>query len=155
MRRYSLPAMGMLGITALTLSACSSPTADAADPAGPAAGSDAPITIATLPVSDDPTQVNPVEALVELLEAETGREVEVTDVPDYLSVVEAIRADHVDIGIMSGFPSALAVNTGEVDAGCQPASGRPRSGTLLSASALWVRKSRRDDRRIAVSSRRF
>jgi len=116
MRRYSLPAMGMLGITALALSACSSPTADAADPAGPATGPDAPITIATLPVSDDPTQVNPVEALVELLEAETGREVEVTDVPDYLSVVEAIRADHVDIGIMSGFPSALAVNTGEVDA---------------------------------------
>jgi phosphonate transport system substrate-binding protein len=113
MRRYSLPAMGMLGITALVLSACSSPTADAAD--APTA-SDAPITIATLPMSDDPTQVNPVEALVELLEAETGREVEVTDVPDYLSVVEAIRADHVDIGIMSGFPSALAVNTGEVDA---------------------------------------
>jgi phosphonate transport system substrate-binding protein len=113
MRRYSLPAMGMLGTTALLLAACSSPTADAADAT---AGPDAPITIATLPVSDDPTQVNPVEALVELLEAETGREVEVTDVPDYLSVVEAIRADHVDIGIMSGFPSALAVNTGEVDA---------------------------------------
>jgi phosphonate transport system substrate-binding protein len=113
MRRYSLPAMGMLGTTALLLAACSSPTADAA---GTTAAPDAPITIATLPVSDDPTQVNPVEALVELLEAETGREVEVTDVPDYLSVVEAIRADHVDIGIMSGFPSALAVNTGEVDA---------------------------------------
>lgn len=113
MRRYSLPAMGMLGTTALLLAACSSPTADAADTT---AAPDAPITIATLPVSDDPTQVNPVEALVELLEAETGREVEVTDVPDYLSVVEAIRADHVDIGIMSGFPSALAVNTGEVDA---------------------------------------
>jgi phosphonate transport system substrate-binding protein len=113
MRRYPLPAMGMLGITALALAACQSPTADAA-PA--AADPDAPITIATLPVSDDPTQVNPVEALVELLEQETGREVEVTDVPDYLSVVEAIRADHVDIGIVSGFPSALAVNTGEVDA---------------------------------------
>jgi phosphonate transport system substrate-binding protein len=116
MRRYSLTATGMLGITALTLAACSSPTADAADAGGTPTASDAPITIATLPVSDDPTQVNPVEALVDLLEAETGREVEVTDVPDYLSVVEAIRADHVDIGIMSGFPSALAVNTGEVDA---------------------------------------
>jgi phosphonate transport system substrate-binding protein len=114
MRRYSLPATGMLGITALALAACSSPSASASADEAPA--SDAPITIATLPVSDDPTQVNPVEALVELLEQETGREVEVTDVPDYLSVVEAIRADHVDIGIMSGFPSALAVNTGEVDA---------------------------------------
>jgi phosphonate transport system substrate-binding protein len=111
MRRYSLPAMGMLGLTALALTACSSPAADAAD-----APADAPITIATIPVSDDPTQANPIEALAELLEAETGREVEITDVPDYLSVVEAIRADHVDIGIMSGFPSALAVNTGEVDA---------------------------------------
>jgi phosphonate transport system substrate-binding protein len=110
MRRFTLPAVGMLGIAALALTGCqASGTAEAAP-------SDAPITIATLPVSDDPTQANPIEALVELLEAETGREVEVTDVPDYLSVVEAIRADHVDIGIMSGFPSALAINTGEVDA---------------------------------------
>jgi phosphonate transport system substrate-binding protein len=110
MRRFTLPAVGMLGIAALALTGCqASGTAEAAS-------SDAPITIATLPVSDDPTQANPIEALVELLEAETGREVEVTDVPDYLSVVEAIRADHVDIGIMSGFPSALAINTGEVDA---------------------------------------
>jgi len=111
MRRYTLPAVGMLGIAALALTGCQTTEGEAA-----ASASDAPITIATLPASDDPTQVNPVDALVELLEAETGREVEVTDVPDYLSVVEAIRGDHVDIGIMSGFPSALAVNTGEVDA---------------------------------------
>ncbi len=77
---------------------------------------DAPITIATIPVGDDPTAENPIEVFGALLEEATGREVEITDVPDYLSVVEAIRADHVDIGIMSGFPSALAVNTGEVDA---------------------------------------
>lgn len=109
MRRYTLPAMGMFGIAALALTGC-----QAADPA--VAAADAPITIATIPVSDDPTQANPIEALAELLEAETGRTVEITDVPDYLSVVEAIRADHVDIGIMSGFPSALAINTGEVDA---------------------------------------
>ncbi|MGV8881409.1 MAG: phosphate/phosphite/phosphonate ABC transporter substrate-binding protein [Rhodoglobus sp.] len=110
MRRLTLPALGVLSITALALTGCQSPSAETAP------ASDAPITIATLPMSDDPTAVNPVDALVELLEKETGREVEVTDVPDYLSVVEAIRADHVDIGIMSGFPSALAVNTGEVDA---------------------------------------
>jgi len=109
MRRYTLPAMGMFGIAALALTGC-----QAADPA--VAAADAPITIATIPVSDDPTQANPIEALAALLEAETGRTVEITDVPDYLSVVEAIRADHVDIGIMSGFPSALAINTGEVDA---------------------------------------
>jgi len=109
MRRYTLPAVGMLSIAALALTGCQS--SDAA-----AEASDAPITIATLPASDDPTQANPIEALAELLEAETGRTVEITDVPDYLSVVEAIRNDHVDIGIMSGFPSALAVNTGEVDA---------------------------------------
>ncbi|WP_166983014.1 phosphate/phosphite/phosphonate ABC transporter substrate-binding protein [Paramicrobacterium fandaimingii] len=109
MRRYTLPALGVLSISALALAGCSASEAGAAS-------SDAPITIATLPISDDPTQENPVDALVELLEEDTGREVEVTDVPDYLSVVEAIRADHVDIGIMSGFPSALAVNTGEVDA---------------------------------------
>lgn len=112
MRRNVITSLGIVGIAALTLTGC-----QAADPAGaePAAA-DAPITIATIPMSDDPTAENPVDVLVELLEAETGREVEVTDVPDYLSVVEAIRADHVDIGIMSGFPSALAVNTGEVDA---------------------------------------
>ena len=110
MRRHFLPAIGLLGIAAITLTGCQ------ASDQSPAAASDAPITIATIPVSDDPTEANPIEALAELLEKETGREVEITDVPDYLSVVEAIRSDHVDIGIMSGFPSALAVNTGEVDA---------------------------------------
>jgi phosphonate transport system substrate-binding protein len=109
MRRSTIPVMGMLALTAVALAGCSA-NADAASTA------DAPITIATIPLSDDPTVANPIEAFAELLEAETGREVEVTDVPDYLSVVEAIRNDHVDIGIMSGFPSALAVNTGEVDA---------------------------------------
>lgn len=105
MRHPALVPVGLLGLAALALTGCQAS----------ATAADAPIKIATLPVSDDPTAVNPNEALVELLEAETGREVEVTDVPDYLSVVEAIRADHVDMGIMSGFPSALALNTGEVD----------------------------------------
>ncbi|MDQ7879520.1 phosphate/phosphite/phosphonate ABC transporter substrate-binding protein [Microbacterium sp. QXD-8] len=112
MRRVAPPALGLLGIAALTLTGCAG-TASASDADGAA---DAPITIATIPLGDDPSAENPIEAFAELLEAETGRTVEVTDVPDYLSVVEAIRADHVDIGIMSGFPSALAVNTGEVDA---------------------------------------
>lgn len=117
MRRLTLPVAGMLGIAALALTGCqAADTAASGDSAAAVVDPTAPITIATLPVSDDPTQANPIDALVELLEAETGRQVEVTDVPDYLSVVEAIRADHVDIGIMSGFPSALAVNTGEVDA---------------------------------------
>ncbi|MBF0672688.1 MAG: phosphate/phosphite/phosphonate ABC transporter substrate-binding protein [Salinibacterium sp.] len=74
------------------------------------------IRIATLPTGDDPTAVNPIEELGALIEAETGREVEIIDAPDYLGVVEAVRADHVDIALMSAFPSALAVNTGEVDA---------------------------------------
>ncbi|PQZ85245.1 phosphate/phosphite/phosphonate ABC transporter substrate-binding protein [Arthrobacter sp. MYb222] len=105
MRHPALVSVSLLGLATLALTGCQAS----------ATAADAPIKIATLPVSDDPTAVNPNEALVELLEAETGREVEVTDVPDYLSVVEAIRADHVDMGIMSGFPSALALNTGEVD----------------------------------------
>ncbi|WP_350348970.1 phosphate/phosphite/phosphonate ABC transporter substrate-binding protein [Agromyces sp. G08B096] len=109
MRRHLLPALGLLGVGALALTGCQAGTDQAA-------AADAPITIATIPMGDDPTQENPVDAFAELLAEETGREVEITDVPDYLSVVEAIRADHVDIGIMSGFPSALAVNTGEVDA---------------------------------------
>lgn len=74
------------------------------------------IRIATLPAGDDPTAVNPVEELGALIEAETGMDVEIIDAPDYLGVVEAVRADHVDIALMSAFPSALAVNTGEVDA---------------------------------------
>ncbi|GGR23144.1 phosphate/phosphite/phosphonate ABC transporter substrate-binding protein [Agromyces mediolanus] len=111
MRRFTLPAVGVLGVAALALTGCQSTAGEAA-----AADPNAPITIATIPVGEDPTAENPVEVFAELLEAATGRDVEITDVPDYLSVVEAIRADHVDIGIMSGFPSALAVNTGEVDA---------------------------------------
>ncbi|MCP2636424.1 phosphate/phosphite/phosphonate ABC transporter substrate-binding protein [Microbacterium sp. HD4P20] len=112
MRRVAAPVLVLVGLSALALTGCQA-TASASDSSAPA---DAPITIATLPLGDDPSAENPIEAFAELLEAETGRTVEVTDVPDYLSVVEAIRADHVDIGIMSGFPSALAVNTGEVDA---------------------------------------
>jgi phosphonate transport system substrate-binding protein len=111
MRRLTLPAVGLLGIAAIALTGCQSPSAEAAP-----ADSDAPITIATLPVGDDPTAVNPIDVFAQLFEEATGRTVEVIDVPDYLSVVEAIRSDHVDIGIMSGFPSALAVNTGAVDA---------------------------------------
>ena len=60
--------------------------------------------------------MNPIEELGEIIAAETGMEVEIIDAPDYLGVVEAVRADHVDIALMSAFPSALAVNTGEVDA---------------------------------------
>ncbi|PPG36463.1 phosphate ABC transporter substrate-binding protein [Pseudoclavibacter sp. RFBG4] len=107
MRRSPLLAFGIMGVSALALTGCQTAEATA---------DDTTITIATIPLGEDPTQANPIDALVELLEAETGYTVEVTDVPDYLSVVEAIRADHVDMGIMSGFPSALAVNTGEVDA---------------------------------------
>ncbi|MGB4138129.1 MAG: phosphate/phosphite/phosphonate ABC transporter substrate-binding protein [Microbacterium sp.] len=114
MRRHPLSVVGLLGVAVLALTGCQGSGADAA--ADAAADPNAPITIATIPVGEDPTAENPIDVFAALLEAATGRTVEVTDVPDYLSVVEAIRADHVDIGIMSGFPSALAVNTGEVDA---------------------------------------
>lgn len=114
MRRYTLPVVGLLGVAALALTGCQSPGSDASAQA--AADPNAPITIATIPIGEDPTAENPIDVFAALLEEATGRTVEITDVPDYLSVVEAIRADHVDIGVMSGFPSALAVNTGEVDA---------------------------------------
>ncbi|QNG18604.1 PhnD/SsuA/transferrin family substrate-binding protein [Rhodococcus triatomae] len=80
-----------------------------------ASGSEDVIRFATLPLTDDPTAETPVDVIAALLEAETEYTVEVTDVPNYSAVIEAIRAGHEDIGIMSGFPSALAVNTGEVD----------------------------------------
>ncbi|MFF0818328.1 phosphate/phosphite/phosphonate ABC transporter substrate-binding protein [Rhodococcus sp. NPDC003318] len=114
MRRHTTPLLGLLGAGALVvaLTACSSDSADAEG----SAGADGTITLATTPLVDDPTKANPIEALADLLEKETGRPVDIVDVPDYLSVVEAIRSDHVDFGILSGFPSALAVNTGEVDA---------------------------------------
>ena len=113
MRRTTIPLLGFIGLTMLATTGCQAAATASSDGAD---ASSAPITIATLPLGDDPSAENPIDAFATLLEEETGRPVEVTDVPDYLSVVEAIRADHVDIGIMSGFPSALAVNTGEVDA---------------------------------------
>ncbi|NJC23637.1 phosphonate transport system substrate-binding protein [Arthrobacter pigmenti] len=111
MRYSTVPALGILTVLALT--GCQAATSQEASQE--ATTQEQPITIATIPLGDDPTKANPIDAFADLVEKETGRPVEVTDVPDYLSVVEAIRADHVDIGIMSGFPSALAVNTGEVD----------------------------------------
>ncbi len=98
----------LLAGSALLLAGCAS------SPAGASSG-DEVIRLATLPLTDDPSVVTPVEALKELLEEETGMTVEITDVPNYSAVIEAIRAGHEDIGFMSGFPSALAVNTGEVD----------------------------------------
>ena len=112
MSRLSVVALGALGIASLALAGCSA----SSTPADSSADPNAPITIATLPIGEDPTAVNPIETFGAMLEEETGRTVEILDVPDYLSVVESIRAGHTDIGIMSGFPSALAVNTGEVDA---------------------------------------
>ncbi|MDN3310969.1 phosphate/phosphite/phosphonate ABC transporter substrate-binding protein [Microbacterium oryzae] len=111
MRVRALPALGLLALGAVALSGCSSSSSEAAA----AADSDAPITFATTPLGDDPSAANPIEAFSELVQQETGREVEIVDVPDYTAVVEALRNHHVDIGFMSGFPSALAVNTGEVD----------------------------------------
>ncbi|SDF20711.1 phosphonate transport system substrate-binding protein [Blastococcus aurantiacus] len=131
LRRPAALAMG-LALAATTAAGCSSSSADEPDE------SDSTITFATTPLSDDPTVENPVEAFTELLEEETGRTVEVIDVPDYLSVVEAIRTDHVDIGIMSGFPSALAVNTGEVDAlVAWPGNGEPVSTCMVLADSPY------------------
>lgn len=109
MRSRAFVGLGAVTLGAsLALTGCSAGTSAAAD--------EGPIVFATLPVSDDPTAENPVAAIADLLAEETGREVEVTDVPDYLAVVEAIRKGHADVALMSGFPSALAVNTGEVEA---------------------------------------
>jgi phosphonate transport system substrate-binding protein len=109
MRRYTFT-VGILGLCALVaVTGCSASGTETEESA-------TVIKIATTPMGDDPTQANPIESLASLLETETGRTVDIVDVPDYLSVVEAIRSDHVDFGIMSGFPSALAVSTGEVDA---------------------------------------
>ncbi|MEN5072571.1 phosphate/phosphite/phosphonate ABC transporter substrate-binding protein [Isoptericola cucumis] len=113
MRARALPALGLLGLGAVVaLTGCSTSSPDAA---AAASDPDAPITFATTPLGDDPGAENPIDAFASLVEAETGREVEIVDVPDYTAVVEALRNHHVDIGFMSGFPSALAVNTGEVD----------------------------------------
>lgn len=109
--RFRLPLIvGSLAAgSALLLAGCSSPGADAA------AADDDVIRFATLPLAEDPDTETPIDEITALLEEETGMTVEVTDVPNYSAVIEAVRAGHEDIGIMSAFPSALAVNTGEVD----------------------------------------
>jgi phosphonate transport system substrate-binding protein len=136
MRTRALPALGALGLgAALLLSACSG-DAEADDAVPAASDPDAPITFATTPLGDDPGAENPIEAFAELVTAETGREVEIVDVPDYTAVVEALRNHHVDIGFMSGFPSALAVNTGEVDSlVAWPGNDEPVSTCLVLAGS--------------------
>lgn len=109
MKSRSFPTVGAVLAGALLLSGCASDTADGAPE------DDRTIRFATLPVTDDPNAETPVAEIAELLAAETGYEVEITDVPNYSAVIEAIRAGHEDIGIMSAFPSAMGVNTGEVD----------------------------------------
>ncbi len=57
MRRNVITSLGIVGIAALALTGC-----QAADPTGSdSAAADAPITIATIPMSDDPTAENPVD----------------------------------------------------------------------------------------------
>jgi phosphonate transport system substrate-binding protein len=80
-----------------------------------AQGEDDVIRFATLPLTDDPSVDVPIDEMQSLLSEYTGMEVVVTEVPNYSAVIEAVRAGHEDIGVMSGFPSALAVNTGEVE----------------------------------------
>ncbi|NUL44410.1 phosphate/phosphite/phosphonate ABC transporter substrate-binding protein [Cellulosimicrobium funkei] len=129
MRLRSLPALGALGATVLALTACSG-SSDASESS--ADGANDPISFATTPLGDDPSAQNPIEAFATIVEEETGREVEIVDVPDYTAVVEALRNHHVDIGFMSGFPSALAVNTGEVDSlVAWPGSDDPVSTCLV------------------------
>ena len=83
---------------------------------GCSATDDETIRFATLPVTDDPAEEAPGQAIAELLAEETGQEVSVIDAPTYSAVIESVRAGHEDFAVMSGFPSAMAVNTGEVDA---------------------------------------
>lgn len=120
-----IPALGAVLTGALLLAGCSTSTADDA-------ASDDTIRFATLPISDDPTAATPVEEIAAMLSEETGYEVEITDVPNYSAVIEAVRAGHEDIGIMSGFPSAMAVNTGEVDSlVAWPGDGEPVSQCIV------------------------
>lgn len=111
MKSRVLPVISAISAVSLLLVGCSTSSADTTN----AASNDNVIRFTTLPITDDLTAETPIEALVELLAAETGYEIEITDVPNYSAAIEAIRSGHEDIGLMSGFPSALAVNTGEVD----------------------------------------
>jgi phosphonate transport system substrate-binding protein len=128
--RTSLALGALTAGSALLLAGCSAASGDAA------AADDDVIRFATLPTSDDPNAETPIDDLKALLEEKTGYTVEITDVPSYSAVIEAIRAGHEDIGIMSGFPSALAVATGEVDSlVAWPGSDEPVSTCLVLADS--------------------
>ena len=86
MKSRVLPALGAVVVGALALTGCSS-SADA-----DATQDDRTIRFATLPISDDPNAETPVEEIAAMLAEETGYEVEITDVPNYSAVIEAIRS---------------------------------------------------------------
>ncbi|WP_156761625.1 phosphate/phosphite/phosphonate ABC transporter substrate-binding protein [Microbacterium karelineae] len=106
--RAPLAAGALAAGSLLIVTGCAATSADTAS-------DDDVIRFATMPVTDDPSVETPIDQMAALLEEATGMIVEITDVPSYSAVIEAVRAGHEDIGIMSGFPSALAVGTGEVD----------------------------------------
>lgn len=128
MRRTRALTLSAAALVLTTLSAC-----------GTGSGGSTPddvIKLATLPLSDDPSVATPVEEISKLLEEETGMTVEVTDVPNYSAVIEAVRAGHEDIGLMSGYPSALAVSTGEVDSlVAWPGTDKPVSECIVLADS--------------------
>ncbi|NLZ58673.1 MAG: phosphate/phosphite/phosphonate ABC transporter substrate-binding protein [Corynebacterium sp.] len=107
--RISHTLLFLLLTAALPLSACaSSAPGDDRNDGGT-------IRFVITPFLDDPSVQTPLLELKKQLEEATGQPVQITDVPSYSAAVEAIRAGHEDIALVSGFAAALAISTQQVE----------------------------------------
>ena len=103
--------------SAFALTACGESAADSGNGAD-ATGDDAPaasgevITLTGVPAEEAAALVSKFELLMEVIESETGREVEFQSSTDYAAVIEALIAGQADMAIGSPFTYVRAGDQG-------------------------------------------
>lgn len=102
---------------ALALAACGG-SADGDDAEAAANGEfPDPITLAAIPAENSTELAASYEPVIQLLEEETGSEVELTQASDYAGVIEGLIAGNVDLAFLGSFGYVIATKN---DAGITP-----------------------------------
>lgn len=122
-----LPAAAVAAAAALALSACGESAA--ADSAAEGSGDSDTLVFASIPEEESSSLEQNWAKVIEVIEEETGKAVEVQSATDYAAVIEAQRAGKVDIAAYGPFSYVTAADSGiEMDilgAGVEEAGGEP------------------------------
>jgi phosphonate transport system substrate-binding protein len=78
-------------------------------------GADAPLRLGLPPGEASPEFQERFAPVEQLIEASTGRAVDVTTTSDYLAIVEAMRSGLIDLAVFSPFPTPIAEQVANVE----------------------------------------